>query len=321
MSVKAPWRAGRWGSSLTTGLIESAPDAPPLKVDLVLPRLRTAVGILLAVIAVLGCVTVFPRLLVRIDAGRIRLDHMAPADYARAINDVRTTLLQALGGAVVLAGVYITWRQLQQNIHSSREQRHLEREGQITARFTQAVEQLGSAKLAIRLGGIYALNRIAAESARDCKAIVDILAAYVRTHSPWPPLTEGGFPADHPPAKLPPLRSRAADVQAALTVLGRWGPTPAQGGLWPTADLTGADLRLGNLEGAHLWRVRLREANLAGANLHKADLRGVDLEEAVLDEADLRDAVADATTWWPSGFEPVSAGVVIEGRDAGEATS
>jgi hypothetical protein len=291
------------------------------EVDLVLPRLRTSVGIVLVVVALLGCVTVFPRLLVRIDVGRIRLDHMAPVDYARAINDVRTTLFQALGGAVVLAGVYITWRQLQHNIHSSREQRHLEREGQVTERFTRAVEQLGSEKLAIRLGGIYALDRIGAESPRDRQAIVDVLAAYVRTYSPWPPPADSRFPADHPLAELPPLRSRTADAQAALTVLGRWGPTPAQGGLWPTADLAHADLRLGNLESAHLWRVRLRGANLAHANLHNADLRGVDLEEAALDEADLRGAVADATTWWPSGFEPAAAGVVVEGREAGEATS
>jgi hypothetical protein len=266
-----------------------------------LPRLRTAVGIVLAVIALLGFVTVVPRLLVTIDVGRVRLGDLAPADYARAINDVRTTLLQALGGAVVLIGAYIGWQQLQ-----------TARQGQITERFTRAVDQLGSDKLAIRLGGIYALDRIGAESPRDRKAIVDLLAAYVRTHSPWPPHADSRFPAGHRLAELPPLRSRAADAQAALTVLGRWGPAPAQGGLWPTADLAEADLRLGNLEGAHLWRVRLRGANLAGANLHGADLRGVDLEEAVFDEADLRAAVADATTWWPSGFEPVAAGVVVE---------
>jgi Pentapeptide repeats (8 copies) len=308
MAVK-PRGVKRWGSSLATRPPTIRCRLLSFEVDSVLPRLRTSVGIVLALTALLGCVTVFPRLLVRIDVGRARLERMASADYARSINEVRTTLLQALGGAVVLVGAYIAWQQLQ-----------TARQGQITERFTRAVQQLGDEKLAIRMGGIYALDRIGAESQRDRKAIVDLLAAYVRTHSPWPPLPEGPFPADRPLAKLPPLRSRAADVQAAVTVLGRWGPAPAQGGLWPTADLADADLRLGKLMGAHLWRVRLRGANLAGANLHKADLRGVDLEGAVLDEADLRDAVADATTWWPSGFEPVAAGVVVEGRAAGEAT-
>jgi uncharacterized protein YjbI with pentapeptide repeats len=101
------------------------------------------------------------------------------------------------------------------------------------------------------------------------------------------------------------------DVQAGLTVLGRWGPTEAHDDVWPTADLTGADLRLGNLAGAHLWRVRLHDASLSGANLRGTDLRGADLEGAALDEADLQDAVADETTWWPKNFNAEAAGVRI----------
>ena len=37
-------------------------------------------------------------------------------------------------------------------------------EGQITERFTRAIEQLGSENMAICLGGIYALERIAKDS-------------------------------------------------------------------------------------------------------------------------------------------------------------
>jgi hypothetical protein len=128
------------------------------------PLLAVVVGGL-----VLGCVLVFPRLLyppltttelqargvrdpkdqVQLQDGRLKLQ-----------NDVRTTLLQALGGAVVAAGAYVTWKQLQHNIQSSREAHDLERQGQITERFTRAIDQLGNDKgqVDVTLGGIYALE-------------------------------------------------------------------------------------------------------------------------------------------------------------------
>ena len=43
----------------------------------------------------------------------------------------------------------------------------LSREGQVTDRYTKAIEQLGSDKLDVRIGGIYALERVARDSARD----------------------------------------------------------------------------------------------------------------------------------------------------------
>jgi hypothetical protein len=42
----------------------------------------------------------------------------------------------------------------------------LSREGQVTDRYTKAIEQLGSDKLDVRIGGIYALERVARDSAK-----------------------------------------------------------------------------------------------------------------------------------------------------------
>ena len=39
-----------------------------------------------------------------------------------------------------------------------------EREGQVTDRYSKAIEQLGSDKVDVRIGGIYALERIACDS-------------------------------------------------------------------------------------------------------------------------------------------------------------
>jgi hypothetical protein len=60
----------------------------------------------------------------------------------------------------------------------------LNRAGQITDRFGKAVGQLGSAELDVRLGGIYALERIARDSADDHPQVMEVLTAFVRVHAP-----------------------------------------------------------------------------------------------------------------------------------------
>jgi hypothetical protein len=76
----------------------------------------------------------------------------------------------------------------------------LSREGQVTDRYTKAVEQLGSDKLDVRIGGIYALERVARDSARDHPTVMEVLSAFVREHSrePWPPVA-----GDEPGATAP----------------------------------------------------------------------------------------------------------------------
>jgi hypothetical protein len=89
---------------------------------------------------------------------------LTASERLKAENDVRSTLLQALAGAVLLAGLYFTARTYQLNRESSARTYELDREGQITERFTRAIDQLGDDKLDVRLGGIYALERIARSS-------------------------------------------------------------------------------------------------------------------------------------------------------------
>jgi hypothetical protein len=93
----------------------------------------------------------------------------------------------------------------------------LAQQGHITDRYTRAIEQLGSDKQDVRLGGIYALERIAKDSAQDGATIAEVLTALIRGRAPWPP-----GPLDQPsegtPIKeIPFLRYRAPDVHAAGT--------------------------------------------------------------------------------------------------------
>lgn len=63
----------------------------------------------------------------------------------------------------------------------------ISREGQVTERFTRAVDQLGSEHLDVRLGAPYALERIAHDSATDRRTIGEILTAYTSALLGHPP--------------------------------------------------------------------------------------------------------------------------------------
>jgi hypothetical protein len=215
-------------------------------------------------------------------------------------NEARTTLLQALAGGALLLGAYFTWRQVQ----TGRQQVHLAEQGQITERFTRAIDQLGSDHLDVRLGGIYALERIARDSPNDRATIGEVLTAYIRGHAPWPPRLEDQPPIEAAIETVAFLRLRAPDVQAALTVLGRGhfadpDPDAPQLDLADTdlrrSYLSRADLRRARLYGADLRRARFDDTDLRGATLiraylQEAHLLGANLQDAVLHHADLRDA-------------------------------
>jgi Pentapeptide repeats (8 copies) len=257
----------------------------------------------------------------------------------RLQNDARATLAQMLAGGILLLGAYLTWRQLQVN-----------REGQITDRYTRAIDQLGHDQLDVRLGGIYALERIARDSPADRATIGEVLTAFIRSHAPWPPTLPDQPAAKAPIGEVRELQVRAPDVQASLTVLGRGGFAPPASGR-DRLDLHSVDLRRATLFGAHLEEAELfgihlegaflsqahlegamlpiarlegtllPDAHLEGAGLHEAHLSGAILGGARLERATLRGthlegALADERTVWPAGFDWRAAGVIVAGEDA-----
>ena len=168
-----------------------------------------------------------------------------------AENAARAALVAALAvvGAAGLTARY-TWQAAK-----------LTGEGQITDRYTKAIEQLGSKDLHVRIGGIYALERIARDSARDHPTVMEVLTAFIREHSrePWPPPDPGDRDQG---------QSGRRDIQAALSVVGR---RDAKHDTQPI-DLVGVDLTGAGLADANLSRARLSGADLSGANLTSANL-------------------------------------------------
>ena len=198
--------------------------------------------------------------------------------HETALDNARGRLLTLGAGLFAAGALWFTARSFT-----------LSREGQVTNRYTKAITQLGSKKLDVRIGGIYALERVARDSRTDHPTVMEVLTAFIRVHSPeqWP---AAGPATDFRPTQIPklgpPPRSTRPDVQAAVTVIGRRISRNDREGI----DLGGAILIAAILTDADLRGAWLRGAILIGAILGDADLRAADLGDADLRAADLTDA-------------------------------
>ncbi|MFC6080961.1 pentapeptide repeat-containing protein [Sphaerisporangium aureirubrum] len=285
----------------------------------------TLAGIALAVISSLGIAW-----LIGPAARRLAGEHrpltaaerrqMTATERVEAVNAARHTLIQAATGLVIIAGVVFTAQGLwytAQSLDASRQAQRTAEQGQITDRYTKAVEQLGSRTLDIRLGGIYALERLAQDSPRDHQTIYDVLAAFTREHDPKPKATMPDTPT--------------TDIQAALTVIGRrdttlearrYGPLKlirsrgsatkvfgfGRGGGPDLSNLRirGADLLDANLIGANLIDANLTDAYLFGANLTDANLLRANMSDAELQRANLGSADLSAANLHAANLDSAS---------------
>ena len=260
-------------------------------------------------------------------------------DRLKLQNDVRIGLLQAVAGVAVIAAVVVTWQQLETDRRQLRQQLEVAGREQAGERFAQALDQLGSEQLDVRLGGIYGLERVAARASgaalaaggayrlppevsggtadpapagwwasQDRVQVFEILSAYVRTTSHRPPVGPAGS-AD--------LQVRQPDVHAAATVLARRTvvdgdpPLDLSGSVLPGARLGWARLAGADLRGADVRGTSLQHAQLAGVHLEQSLLCGTELQDADLRGAHLAGARVSADTRWPDGFDWKAAGAKL----------
>ena len=209
--------------------------------------------------------------------------HLTGKDKADARNATRQVLLAAVGGLALLTGAGFSARTF-----------YLARRGQYTDRYGKAIAQLASDKLTERLGGVYALEHLMAESARERPTVVQVLSAFVREQTRTLPRPDDAELASGTRPEL------STDVQAALTVLGR-RPDPEMhrldltaarlyGARLEGAQLAGARMTDVHLDGAMLNQANLRGAILAGASLRHVSLFGARMQDALLNQADLHNA-------------------------------
>jgi len=180
----------------------------------------------------------------------------AEARRHKSTNDVRVALLQALGGTFLAAGLYFTARTFE-----------LSRQGQLSERFSDGIDQLGNHEsVTARIGGVYVLERLAQLSPELARSVVPILDGFVHEHAPWPPKEEQ-------PTRVP------GDVEAAVKVLTRVAPLIKLPGFGPRSpDLSNLDLRQGNFDTVNFGGAVLRDTNFDGASLVLAKFRDAKLQ-------------------------------------------
>ncbi len=159
-------------------------------------------------------------------------------------------------------------------------------QGLITDRINKATEGLGKNHengkpvLEIRIGAIYALERIAKDSERDHVPIMELFCAYIRTNSS----------NDDKDTITKNLRE---DIRIILNIIRRrdkW--TPNKGRL----ELERIQGMYFNFYNCYLRLAELYGANLSGANFYKANLEttwlnGVNLSRARLTDVKIKSAV------------------------------
>ena len=246
-------------------------------------------------------------------------DKLEPKDIIGLENSARATLTQIIGGVVLFSGLYFTAENIRVTQENATNTQKISRDAQITQSFSKAVEQLETddpKKLSVRLGGIYALERITRESPDDHWSIMEILTAYVRSHVPCDHCWENRGDREM-------LEGRSPDIQAILTVLGRRRLTYKQGennrlnleytnlsfyvltdvhleganftGSWLGANLAGAQMEeakflVAGLQGARLDNANMRKADFTGAHLNPAFFFGTNLQQASFKGADVTGA-------------------------------
>src|SRR5258708_6137008 len=146
---------------------------------------------------------------------------------ARTLPGVDSTLTAAAIGVgstaiVGVAGFWASVRNTNKTTALTLRALELTEQGQVTDRYTKAVGQLGDESSPVRVGGIYALERIGHDSPKDRTTIIYVLGAFIRERSRVPERDE------QPPE----------DVMAGIRVVGRLLPLSEV-----KLNLRGADLR------------------------------------------------------------------------------
>jgi uncharacterized protein YjbI with pentapeptide repeats len=220
-----------------------------------------------------------------------------------------TTFGTALGASIVAIATFMR--------HFA--QTEADRQRRIVETFSKAVEQLGSDKLEVRVGAIFALERISKESPDDYWTIMEVLAAFVRERVRYitimARLPERAYflwlQAGRPEGRSEEfwgeavrLEGHLTDIDAIFTVIGRRSAENRQRekdrgwhfdlrGTYPStlpSVFERGFLANAHLEGANLLEAHLEEdifvnAHLEGAFLVNAHLEGANLLEAHLEEA------------------------------------
>jgi uncharacterized protein YjbI with pentapeptide repeats len=201
-------------------------------------------------------------------------------EKVEAFGKLATALGLLVAAPFALLGVGLAfWRTWNQHRDSELAARKLETESELAARkldaeaFAKAVEQLGHAEIAIRMGAVLALQNLAEASPRRLLGqTLEILCAYVREKRPR---TKEKDEQDAVPLET--------DIKLILEVIKRLNRRNDYEKI--PIDLSKTDLR-----GADLSKAYLVNSNFSYSNMSKINLSGANMEQSRLNYANLQHA-------------------------------
>jgi uncharacterized protein YjbI with pentapeptide repeats len=225
-------------------------------------RRRLVTGVVLAVVIFLAALVAIPEWTV----GTVGL---TVAERVAAVGATRQLIALLGGGTLAVVGVFYT----HQRHIIDRRTNELQQDSNYTDRYTSAVTQLGADSHTIRLGGIYALERVARDSPGDREAVHDLLAAFVRSDIKRAQTVMESIAIDADAYRAP------IDVAAAISVIARRAEGRAAGR--PRINLQGATIGAQSFEN----RALLSDVLMSGIELTESSLRGAVLDFAHIDNA------------------------------------
>lgn len=202
------------------------------------------------------------------------------------IEALRTALAAGagVGGAIT---VMLAFRRQRHNEIVAIQNKHDADERRVTELYTKAVEHLGSDKGAVRLGALYALERVAQAEVAQRQTIVNVICAYLRMPYSYSQDSYSTKDAD----QSNPATNSVQDSEywgerqvrlAAQSILSKHLRDPesakkrgdSEPAFWPDIDL--------NLSGAALFRLDFRNIKSSEMNFIEATFH----EEALFDETE-----------------------------------
>jgi hypothetical protein len=223
-----------------------------------------------------------------------------------AENEARRTVVQAVGGALLLGGVYFTYR----NLAVAERTLSLNREGQYADRLAKAIDLLSSDRMDSRVGAVYVLEALANESETHHGPVIEILRNFIHERVP-----AGKTPNSVEEKGVSKMLDSPPDVIAAITVIARRNRSDlekhldfisvrlALGGL----DLSGAHFGKTFVSGTQIVNVFLKDANLEEATFMGSDLFSLNLTQAHARKS--RWLGCTISSLWANGVRPAWSGV------------
>jgi uncharacterized protein YjbI with pentapeptide repeats len=222
-------------------------------------------------------------------------------DYLGLENSLRTTLLQVVGGVIVLVGFYFAW----QNANIANENLNLTLKQRVTERFDKALLMIKDENPEQRMMGFSILNRVSLESSDYTDDVVKLYTEYLKKWSGSRTRGTDGHVSDRVPEDINFLLSglgkititpKIAKQNAPRRLSFRTAASPNIADL-VNLDFTNIELRWTiqtiNFDSTRFQNGRMNDSRFESCTMRNADFRSISCLGCEWNFSALADAIYD----------------------------